>query len=72
MLQPLIILVVVLLAAILIYAAAKPSSFHVERSTSIKAPAGEDISTYQRLQRLGCLDTIQQGPRHEEKTQQKP
>lgn len=30
---------IILIAAVLLYAAVKPSSFHVERSTSIKAPA---------------------------------
>lgn len=37
MLQILIILVI-LVAAVLIYAATKPNKFHVERSTTIKAP----------------------------------
>jgi uncharacterized protein YndB with AHSA1/START domain len=32
------IVIVVVLAALLIYAAAKPDTFHIERSTSIKAP----------------------------------
>lgn len=38
MLQTIVILVVVLIAAVLIYAASKPGAFHVQRSTSIKAP----------------------------------
>jgi hypothetical protein len=38
MLETLIVLVILLIAAVLVYAATKPSSFHVERSTSIKAP----------------------------------
>lgn len=38
MLQPIVILVIVLLAAVLAYAATKPDTFHIQRSTSIKAP----------------------------------
>ncbi len=38
MLQTIVILLIVLIAAVLIYAASRPGTIHVERSTSIKAP----------------------------------
>ena len=39
MIKTIVIIVVVLIAAILIYAATKPDTFRVQRKTSIKAPA---------------------------------
>jgi len=39
MIESIVITVVVLLAALLIYAATRPDTFRVERSTTIKAPA---------------------------------
>jgi uncharacterized protein YndB with AHSA1/START domain len=39
MLKTIAIIVLVLIAAVLIYAATKPDSFRIERSTQIKAPA---------------------------------
>ncbi len=41
MIKKLAILVVVLLAAVLAFAATKPDTFHVERSTTIQAPPAE-------------------------------
>ena len=39
MIESIVMVIVVLLVAILIYAASRPDTFRVERSTSIKAPA---------------------------------
>ena len=45
MLKTIAIIVALLIAAVLIYAATKPDSFRIERSTTIKAPP-EKISAY--------------------------
>ena len=45
MLKTIAIIIALLIAAILIYAATKPDSFRIERSTTIKAPP-EKISAY--------------------------
>ncbi len=54
MLKTIIILIVVLIAAVLIYAATKPDTFRVQRSASIKAPPEKIFPLIDDLQRWGA------------------
>jgi hypothetical protein len=64
------IVFIVLIVAILIYAATKPDTFRVQRSISIKA--GEDLSAHQRLQQFWRMVTLRKkGPHDEENTQRR-
>lgn len=72
MFKTIAIVVVILIAALLIYAATKPDTFRVQRSASIKAPPGEDLSPHQRpAQSRGLVTLGEKGPRDEKNPQRR-
>lgn len=67
MLTAIAIVIVVLIAAVLLFAATRPDTFRIEHSASIKAPPeGEGIRLDQRFPQLRRLVAVgEEGPRDE-------
>ncbi len=47
MLKIIVLAIVIALVIVLVYAATRPDELHVERTISIKSPAGKDIRAHQ-------------------------
>jgi hypothetical protein len=58
-----ILIVVVLVAALLAYAATKPDTFHVQRSTNIKAPPEKIFALIEDLHSSSIWTNDRQGVR---------
>jgi len=58
MLKLIVIAVIVIIAAILIYAATKPDTFRVERSATIKATPEKLFPPHQRFSQLAVLVSV--------------
>ena len=58
MLWTILIIIAVVIAAILIFAATKPDVFRVQRSATIAAPAGQDLSVSPRFPALAVLERL--------------
>lgn len=71
MFKTIAIVAVVLIAALLIYAATKPDTFRVQRSASIEAPPEKDLSPRQRPAQSCHLVAVGEKRPHDEKDTQR-